>query len=182
MEITENYQTIEGLKKHPLFALLTSKQQKFLIAFIESNGDRHFAAKTALQAKEGRSAETASVRMLRVTGLRKLLSVYYGYEAEQSPMTRSEFTGLIAARLRKVELRDATFTRLAEIFIEQKNWKRKSDPRREEILGDVLPKESDTEPVAAAELSVDDLVRKLEEERKNGHRNPVGDEEAEQED
>ena len=171
VEPEHDYRTIDGLKKHPLYQLLTARQQTFLIHFIESNGDRLFAARKCMKSGTDDSAQRAAVRMLRTVYVRKLIALYFGYDVEQAPMSRTEFNGLIASRLRKPELRDLVFVRLAELLVESKHWNRKRDERREESLGKVIPKDGDSKPpVEYDELTIDDLVRKIEEGKRGTHK------------
>src|ERR1700723_2264612 len=94
------YRDIESLKTHPLYGLLSSNQQTFLLTYIETNCDRQAAVKAAYGEQKN---ETTAMRLLRNSYIRQLVAIYFGYEMEQAPMGKTELLGLIAARLRNSE-------------------------------------------------------------------------------
>lgn len=151
-----DYQTIEGLKQHPLYGLLTGKQQDFLISYLETKGDRSKAIIAA--GFKNRRSDVAAMRMLRSAYVRKLISIYYGYEFDQAPMTKGELSGLISARLRDSKVSDAMFSRLTDSFIELNFLKR---PK----MGRPTLEEAE-EVMDAGTQSVNDLVHQIEQERK----------------
>ena len=169
-EETPNYRTLEGLKQHPLFNLLTARQQKFLVAYIENNGDREAAVRSAgFRTRNGKFDQEA-MRLLRSAYIRKLTAIFYGYNIDQAPMSRQELIGLISARLRKPEASDTIFSRLVDQFLElsQRNRKKQGRPTTEEGI----------ENNDASADHIDKLVQQLEKERLNGHINSQRDKEA----
>jgi hypothetical protein len=154
-KIDPKYKTLEGLKTHPLFQLLTLKQQVFVTTYIETNGDREQAViKAGFRTTKN---DVVAMRQIRSTYVRKLLSLYYGYDLEESRMSRTELSGLIAARLRKASLNNRDFTKLADQMMEL-NWQKKGPGR---------PSKQETKDNAAdSDQTIDGLVRQIEKERK----------------
>lgn len=146
-------QSLDDLKAHPLFKLLTTKQQQFVLVYIELGGDRVAAVKRVYGENKG---EPLAMRCIRTAHIRKLIAFYYGYEVDQASMGKPELAMLISARLRRPETNDSTFVRLAECFLElisrKRNLKKTGRPRKEESE-DVLEQ---------GEPEIDDMVRLIE--------------------
>jgi hypothetical protein len=151
------YKTLDGLKTHPMFQLLTLKQQVFVITYIETNCDKVKAVTAAgfITTKP----DVVAMRQMRSTYVRKLLSIYYGYDLEQSRMTRTELSGLIAARLRKPNLANKDFAKLADQMMEL-NWQKRGPGRP--------TKQETKDSTAGSDQTIDGLVRQIEKERKLG--------------
>lgn len=166
-----DYQTIEGIKQHPLYQLLSAMQQVFLITYLETKGDRNAAVnKAGFKAK---SKDVVAMRKLRSPYVRKLVSVYYGYANEQSPMTKTELAGLIAGRLRKADISDSAFAKLSEHLIELNH-------RKKPVMG--RPSKDEVEQIQQqGDSTVDELVKQIEKERQSGRINSKRSEEAKQE-
>jgi hypothetical protein len=163
-EIKPNYQTVEGLKQHPLYLLLTDKQQKFVLAYIELKGDRVEAARVAYG---GKKPQLAAIRALNTAYIRDLLATFYGYKQDLVPMGKQELKTLIAARLRKGTCSDGTFGRLTDHLIELSGWGRS---KRNAGLG--RPPESERETIAVESIpEVDALVRQIEAAKKQKDNN-----------
>jgi hypothetical protein len=152
-----DYRTVEGLRTHPLFQMLTTKQQDFLLTYIETNGDRIAAVTKVYGSKK---PDQIGMRVMRTTYIRKLIAIYYGYEIDQVPMGKKELAGLIAARLRRANIRDEIFTRLTDYFMEltfrKKTLKhpgRPTDEEREKTLEE-------------GEENIDRLVQAIEREKR----------------
>ena len=153
-----DYKTVEGIKQHPIFLLLTAKQQKFFLTYIETGGDREAAViQAGFRTKRN---DVVAMRQLRSVYVRKLISIFYGYELEQAAMSKSELTGLIAARLRQPNIKNSDFRHLSDQLIELSYRKRQKvgHPHKKEM-------EQQTEDGAVA---IDELVKKIEQERRNG--------------
>lgn len=148
-----DYKTVEGLKLHPLFQLLSRKQQEFVLAFIELKGDRVAAAKQVYSAKK---PDAVAMRALRTAYIRQLLAIHYGYDADQARMTKTELAGLIAARLRKISTSDRSFAELAgcllDLSLGRKHAKKRGRPTNEETA----------EHEEDAEVNIDEYVREME--------------------
>jgi hypothetical protein len=148
--------TVEELKAHPLFGVLTERQKNFILAFISNGGDIAAAILTA-----GFSTKRPQLVGRRVMGsayVRKLLSLYYGYTLENVQMSRLELAGLIAARLRDPKIGHNYFKNLAtlwmEIALKPKN-------------GGTIPKTKNIEDALVEnEASIDDLVKQIEKQQK----------------
>jgi hypothetical protein len=155
-KVTEpDYRTIEGLKTHPLFLLLSAKQQEFVLAFIQLKGNR---AAAASQVYSARKPDAVGMRALRTSYIRQLLALYYGYDVDQSRMGKQELVGLIAARLRKAQTSDTTFNRLVENYLELTGGRKRPAGR---------PSNDEQEDHAAdAEPDIDALVRAAEAKKK----------------
>ncbi|MFZ1973850.1 MAG: hypothetical protein WAU89_13450 [Candidatus Acidiferrales bacterium] len=150
-----DYQTLDGLQKHPLFHLLTSGQQVFLVAYIENGGDRVAAASKAFKTE---NPDKRATRAMQSSYLRKLIALFYGFEADQGPMNKTELLGLIAARLRKPTTGDAAFSKLVDNFVDLtvKRGGKRGRPTNEE-------NESNAED---AEPNIDELVKQAEAQKK----------------
>jgi hypothetical protein len=163
--VAPDYQTLEGIQKHPLFTLLTGKQQVFVVEYIRSGGDRLKAEKVAYNSKK--PAVTA-MRCLRTAYVRKLIAVYYGYEQDLTPMGKQEMLGLIAARLRRPSLPDKEFRSLAGMWLLLKAGNKrqsavKSSLKRGVVEAGVAIEEED---YADEAVNLDALVAQIEAERK----------------
>jgi len=151
-----DYKTLDGLKSHPLFQLLSKKQQTFVVAFIESKGDRMFAAKQAYGGR-GKRPDQIAMRAMRTAYIRQLLALFYGYNVDQSRMGKLELIGLVAARLRKADVNDAAFCKLVDHYIELTERPRKTG--REDQA-------TEEKNAVDAEPDIDALVQQIEQKRK----------------
>lgn len=179
-----DYQTVEGLQQHPLFKDLTEKRRKFVLNFIAFDGDKVKASRHAFNCKSEEVAETLAYRTIRDAAIRTLIGLYYGYEMQPAPVTRSEFLSLVSTRLRKNDCPDATFAIMARMVTDLNGWKpRVGKPPSEERdaakkkskLGNPLyaPKQV-VSPDAVEKvdgMNVADLVQKMEQEKGNKHEN-----------
>lgn len=158
METTEaNYRTVEGIKTHPLYRLITTKQQQFLIAYIESSGDRAHAAEVAYAAAK---PDLTGKKVLQSAYVRELIAAYYGYKADMTAMNKSELIGLISARLRRGDCPHAVFNSLADKLIILTSRKPKNN-------GGGRPKNSEREGIALEAVpEIDALVKQIEEEQR----------------
>jgi hypothetical protein len=148
----QNYQTIEGIKRHPRFDLLTPKQQTFLLRYLET-GDKTAAASAAYNAK---NPDGVAMRELRKANMRALVSIFHGYTNDLAPMTKTELVSLIAARLRRTETSDTAFINLVDTYSELVLGKKPGRPNREE-------QEKLTEQGVQ---NIDELVKQIESEKK----------------
>lgn len=163
--VEQDYHTLAGIQKHPLFDLLTAKQQVFLVEYIKSSGDRLQAEKVAYNSKK---PDVTAMRLLRTTYVRKLIAIYHGYEQDLTPMGRQELLGLIAARLRRPSLSDKDFRSLTGMWLLLKAGTKRQKALRQDL------KRGFSEPVVRNEESFDDeviptvesLVAQIEAERK----------------
>jgi hypothetical protein len=154
--IEPNYQTVEGLKTHPIFKLLSAKQQEFVLAYIELKGDRAAAAAKVYSAKK---PDAVGMRAARTLYIRKLLAIYYGYDLDQTRMGKQELIGLISARIRKADTSDTTFNKLVDNYLELTGVRRKLPPGRP-------TRDEENDRAADAEPDIDALVRAAEAEKK----------------
>lgn len=162
-DLKPNYQTVEGLKRHPLWQQLTNKQKKFVLLYIEKDGDRVAAARGAFLPRNDKNAENLAQRLLKLFPVRKLLSVFYGYELSGSAISRGEFMLLLSDRVRDPENEGATWLRMAQLFMALKGWKLRTAPDKP---SKAKPEPEPEEP--EDEISdVDKLVRRMEAEEQN---------------
>lgn len=145
---TIDYQTPEGLQKHPLFHMLTTGQQVFLLTYIENGGDRQAAASKAFRTS---NPDRRAMRAMQSSYLRKLIALYYGFESDQGPMNRTELLGLIAARLRNSGTNDASFSKLVDNFVDLTMHKRSNRGRTSAA--------ESAQNAEEAEPSIDELVK-----------------------
>jgi len=117
-----DYSSLEGLKLHPLWSLLTRKQALFLEAYISNGGDRFQAVRDSYGQKG--NLDVTAMRLLRNGYVRKLVAIHYGYSQDLGPIGKKELTDLVAARLRKENLQDTVFTRLVEYILILRGWKK----------------------------------------------------------
>jgi phage terminase small subunit len=152
-----DYRTLEGLVQHPLYQLLTLRQQAFVRAFIESKGNREFAVKQA--GLSSKRPDVEAMKQLRTAYIRKLIATYYGYDVDQTPMSRTELAGLIAARLRMPGIKDTDFRHLSEQLISLMEHRRhRGRPRKDE--GEQVAQDAESE--------IDKLVKQIEKEKQDG--------------
>lgn len=156
-----DYQSVEGLKRHPLWSQLTTRQQNFVLFYIEHDGDRIAAAKLAYRPKGDKSADGMAHRLLKVFPIRKLLSIYFGYEIEGSPLSRSEMILLLSDRLRSTDCADREWHNLAAMYLGLKGWKIRPAPVKKVKEPEVVEAEK------AVEENLDDVVLRLEREQAN---------------
>jgi phage terminase small subunit len=146
------YKTIDGLKTHPLYGQLSEKQQKFLISYLENNGNRTLAASAAYVTDKPQSM---GLKLLRHPVISKLIAIYHDYGIPNVPMSKTELIGLIAGRLRdeKTSGKDfvALVTQYVEIALNNRSLKKKMSEETE-------VSETPQEP----EVDIDTLVRQLE--------------------
>jgi len=159
-QVNENqYQTIEGLQTHPRFKLLTTNQQKFLLAYIKFDGDREKAAK---EVSDSRNPARAADKWMNSIKVRELLAIYYGYEADTLPMTRAELKGLIAARIRQPETEARDFVNLVKQYLELTSSKKPKATGRPTI-------EEMEENAEESKVDIDALVAAIEKQKKSGN-------------
>jgi hypothetical protein len=148
------FQTVEGIQTHPLFKLLSVKQQRFLVRLLETNGDK-LAAVEAI-GSDTKHPEIVAMRMIKGANISKLLNIYYGYSFQQSPMSKSELLSILATRLRNPKLKDIDFQRLVQQYTEL------AFPKKEKPT-----KASSDDNSQDAEPSINDLVLQLEKQNKS---------------
>jgi len=146
---------LDDLRRHDLWPKLSATQQKVLLAYLESPGDKLAAARKVWNSKKDGALRDMMNRALRNPKIRKLLAFYRGATVtdELFPLTRRELGDLIARRLRETRgLSNKDFIHLAELFIHMRGW----DPtaQREAPASAVAP--------GGRGDSVDDLVISME--------------------
>jgi hypothetical protein len=117
--------TISELQQHELWAKLTPSQQKFLLAYLDSNGNKLKASRATWNAGTDAVAKDLANKALRNPKIRKLLAAYQGVEIADCifPMTRRELSDLIARRLRTPQgMKHADFIRMTELFMYLRGW------------------------------------------------------------
>jgi hypothetical protein len=142
----KDYRTIIGIKTHPLYDLLTDKQQVFLVTYLES-GDRLKAAQTAYGLAK---KDATAAKVLRTSYIRELVATFYGYQVDVMPMSKPEISGLLASHLRKAKT-GQEFGNLMKYWL---------------ILTGRIRKVKKDEPEPDTVTDVDALVKKLEQEGK----------------
>lgn len=153
-----NYQTVEGLKAHTLWSQLTSKQQKFVLLYIESGGNRIDAAKGAFLPRSEKNADSMAHKLLKIYAIKKLLSLYFGHEIEGSALNRGEFLLILADRLRDPDCSNEQWVKMAQMHLALKGWKTRPLPLK--------PQSGSQKPIVDPE-DVDAIVRRLEKAQEN---------------
>jgi hypothetical protein len=174
-----DYHTIEGIKLHPLFLFLTAKQQVFLTHYLATQ-NRIEASRKAYGEK---TPELISLRTLRSSVVRQLIAIYYGFDPDCVPVSRVEVVGLITKRLRDPDLDDKLFVRLLDHLLNLKvnrpkglKYKKAQDPIADAVME--VPEQPGED---ITDESIDQLVKRLEAERKekqNGQLNSERQEES----
>lgn len=159
------YRTVEGLQTHPLFMMLTTAQQCFVIEYI-THGHKEEAVHRAFP--NNKRADIKAIQLLRNQYIRELLSDHYGYSMDRAPLGRQELMGLIANRLRDPGTHNTEFNKLSELFLSLRQKPQKY-PRVVPVVEPEEEKEpEEIEPEPEEIPTIDDLVRRIESERKNG--------------
>jgi hypothetical protein len=146
--------TIDDLKAHPLYAICTPKQQKFICSFVENKYRLVEAVKSAYNCKSDYTAEQQGRNLLRNWKVRKLVSFMGDYSMDSAIVTRKEAAALISERLRDKTLPPQWFCRLWDML--------------QEVRGNTGWKSS---PIDKADASdIDRLVQQAEEaaKKRNG--------------
>lgn len=146
------YRNINGIKKHPLWHQLTSKQQNFLIAYIETLDRVQAVEKAGYEFSTEDAAELHATRLLSNFAVKNLLAAYFGYELQGEILKKEEFLRLLSDRLRNPHTKTSEFVVMARITSELMLGKRgpgKSRPTNQ---------------------SVDDLVQAIEKARKESEK------------
>jgi hypothetical protein len=147
-EVKPDYKTLEGLKKHPMYQQLTDNQRLFLIAYIESDGNRNLA--TAKVSKTARP-DLYAIRNLRLPNIKALLVAYYGKTEDVTPLNKTELKQMLVARLRNPECSDRTFILLLDQY--------------RSLVGTKAPR-TGPELVRPQVDTIDTLVQQIEAQRK----------------
>jgi len=155
---TVDYRTLEGIKKHPVYHLLTVKQQKFLDIYLETGGDRLRAA--ALAFTSNNNTDLSATRALSSAYTRELIAIYYGYRADLIPMSKDELLGILTARIR-TEKDNRILVGLVDKYVKLTERKKRT-PKKGRPTNETLLENSD---IGSSEI--DEIVRQIEEERRN---------------
>ncbi len=155
--LIDKEQRLLSIQEHPLWHILTEKQREFLLAYL-TTGDKEAAVKTCYKVgtrQDGAAnyPSTQANRLLRHKHIRKLVAIYFGYEADlqQSRMTKEETIGLIADRLRNPKTSTHDFARLMDQLLEVTNRGKR-----------VSVEAKDEEPEPDNLTDVDKIVRDME--------------------
>lgn len=171
--------TVEQIKAHPLFLVITTKQQQFVLAYLASR-DRLIAAKETWNCADDDSASVFANRALSKPAVQALIGLYFGIGATGGPMGRTELRSLFASRLRSKDLSNSEFIKLAyamqtltgagRLYLGAKPGPRKNKPATE----------SNPDPLAVP-LDMDVLVREIEKQREK-ERNGQNESDSDRED
>jgi hypothetical protein len=117
-----NYRTLEGIQTHPLFTQLTVRQRKFLLTYIETNGDKEAAVKASYEFNTKVAAEVHVSRVLGNRNIRTLLGAYYGTELPTKPLTQNETEELLSERLRDRKIAIVYFLPMIKLYTQLRGW------------------------------------------------------------
>jgi hypothetical protein len=154
-----DYTTVEGLKQHPLFGRLDLKHQQFLLAYIELKEDRLAAVRAVTQCRTPNSISNAASRFLANDDMRQLLRIYYQCEIEPLPANKRRFVGALTAKLSDPNISTSDFISIARMAASIAGWEANKFNRI--VAKAPIEKEKSH--------TVDQLVQKMEEERKRGN-------------
>lgn len=128
------FRSVEGIQKHPLFKHLTDKQQKFLVTFLTSNGNKVESAKAAYNSKNENAAKVMAAKTLNNPKVRSLLSIYDDYEESVGTLDKKQLLEILSSRIRGSKGNESSFVKLVELFVDMQGWgkdKRKPQPEPE---------------------------------------------------
>lgn len=137
---------IKEMKAHPAYFQLTNKQQRFILAFIDSGGNARAAAQSVFNCKTAQSADNLAKKVLKKWQVRKLLQIVGEYSFTGILMTKEEAMYLISERMRDESITADQFSTMLKFMSGALGW---------------------VEPAKGKKDDIDSLVQKLERE-KNG--------------
>lgn len=114
--------TISQLKEDSKFLRLTDKQKTWVIAFVESNGDKLKAARAAYNVNTDGSAMAMSYSALRNPLIKAIVSQFV--EIIETRLTREEVLSMLGDRARKCD-DDETFLKLVQQITRIEGWETK---------------------------------------------------------
>lgn len=126
--------SLEEIKQRAQWRMLTDAQQRFVEAYINSDGDRRLAIKAAYNVKD-KYALAYCCRILSLDKIKAVLKLYFGTAQHvlinTRRVNRSEMVGMISHHLRNSELSAHTFLHLSCLYAALCNWRapRKLDNR-----------------------------------------------------
>lgn len=149
--------TTEDLKKEAIFQTLTEKQRVFVIEYCSNGADKEKAAAVAYPNSNGKASRIASASAnLKVKKIAYLVNKFFGYDPNNQVMSKEEFLGLLAGKLRDPKCSPAFFTSLASMYLRLVGWARNNQPPE--------PPQQVQEP--EPEPDVDVLVRQIESQQR----------------
>jgi len=167
-ELSENpdeYKTIEGIKKHPIFYRLmkfSPRKAQFFLEFITTK-DRMAAVKKVYgEFRDDKKADLRAYRLLYLDGsIRQLYEAYSSRPIEKCPvLTKSEFAELISARLRSRQATSHEFLILARVLLTLNPWRGRHKGKKAKSTPVV--REPDEDGIEDDGSDVFALARKLE--------------------
>jgi hypothetical protein len=116
---------LDALKEHPLYALLTPKQQAWTVAYIETRDPEESSLRSG-NFNSNHAARMSGLRNLRDFRIKHLVCEYDGIapELDQSRMTDRELEHLVTMRLRSGMVADSTFMSMADGMLDLRKWRR----------------------------------------------------------
>lgn len=121
---------VEKLREHPLWHELTDRQQRFLVNFVQSDGQKEQSVEAVYDCRDNRSARAMVSTLLRRPTIKQILLEVCGYELKRTHITRGELLSLISVRLRNNKLSIREFTLLSGVYSDLKGWRKRGPGRQ----------------------------------------------------